>query len=421
MAQSLGLTLYNLSGGGRQASLPVWPEPPVARPGGRLIWMHAPGPGSVAALVELARRLIAEAGHAVVLTCPEQFGPQIAGPQTFGPLAAGLPRGALAVEPPPDTPAAARIFLDRFRPELGILSDGELRPALLAEAEARHLPLLIVDARAPYLPPDRKGWFNGWFPGLTRGLLSDVDLVLALDETAARAFGRAGVPATRLRTEGRMEEGSRALGCNEAERAALLRQFDTRPVWLAACLPEAEEAAVIAAHRMALRLAHRMLLVIVPELPERGDALARHIEETEGWTVARRSMDQEPDAETEVYLADAASELGLWYRLAPITFLGGSLAGTGSLRDPYEPAALGSAILHGPRHGVWATSFSRLSEARATRSVATAVDMGDAVGDLLSPDRTARMAQAAWAVSSSGAEVTDRVVALVGDLLAART
>jgi 3-deoxy-D-manno-octulosonic-acid transferase len=328
-----------------------------------------------------------------------------------------VPHGVTLAAPPEDAPAAVRAFLDRFRPDVAVMSDGELRPALLHEAALRQLPMIMVDARSPYLVADRKGWF----PGLTRSLLAEFDQVIALDEPSARAFARAGLPQTRLRAEGRMEEGSRALGCNEAERAALLRLFGTRPVWLAACLPQEEEAAVIAAHRNALRLAHRLLLVIVPEAPDRSDPLARQIAEAEGWTVARRSMEQEPDAETEVYLADAAAELGLWYRLAPITFLGGSLHGAGSLRDPYEPAALGSAILHGPHPGDWATSFARLGEARATRSVGSAGELGDAVGDLLSPDRAARMAQAAWAVSSAGAEVTDRVVMLLRELLAART
>jgi 3-deoxy-D-manno-octulosonic-acid transferase len=396
MGHSLGLALYNLTAGRTREALPDWPD----RPDGRLVWLHAPVRGSVPALLELARRLIAETGVTILLTRPG---------------ATPHPKGMTEAEPPPDTPAAARAFLDHFRPDIAVMADGELRPALLHEASARRLPVILVDARTPYLPAGRKGWF----PGLVRHLLSGIDQAIVPDDAAARVFARAGVPLPRLRAEGMMEEGSRALGCNEAERAALLRQLGTRPVWLAAGLPEAEEAAVIAAHRSTLRLAHRLLLVIVPEHPDRSDPLARQLEDAEGWTVARRSMEQEPEDETEVYLADAAAELGLWYRLAPITFLGGSLLGAGSLRDPYEPAALGSAILHGPHPGPWTRSFARLADARATRLVRSAGDLADAVGDLLSPDRAARMAQAAWAVSSAGAEVTDKVVAILRDRLAA--
>ena len=93
--------------------------------------------------------------------------------------------------------------------------------------------------------------------------------------------------------------------------------------------------------------------------------------------------------------------------------LGGSLAGTGCLRDPLEPAALGSAILYGPRPGPFGTTFGRLGAARAARAVGSTADLAEALGDLLSPDRAARLAQAAWAVASDGAEVTERVMDLI--------
>lgn len=397
MRPSLGLTLYSLLAARTAGPLPVWTERPV----GRLVWLHAPAEASLRAMAELARRLREEDGLVILLTSELALAPQA---------------GLVQVVPPPDTPAAARDFLNHWRPELGVLSDGELRPALLHEMAVRAIPTLMVNARNPaFLAGTR-----GYWPGVMRNTLGHFTQIMALDEAAARLFRRKGAPGDRVRIEGRMEQGSNVLPCTEAERAALVRQFHTRPVWLAAGLPEAEEAAVIAAHRAALRLAHRLLVIIVPEDPERGAELARHIEEAEGWTVARRSADEEPDEETEVFLADVPSEMGLWYRLAPITFLGGSLYGGGSVRDPFEAAALGSAILHGPLHGAWAGVFSRLTEARASRAVATPAELAEGLADLLSPDRAARLAQGAWAVTSAGVEVTDRIVLVVRQLMEAK-
>ena len=54
----------------------------------------------------------------------------------------------------------------------------------------------------------------------------------------------------------------------------------------------------------------------------------------QGWNVALRAADQEPEPEVEVLIADSPAELGLWYRLAPITFLGGSLSGAGLPAQP---------------------------------------------------------------------------------------
>lgn len=394
MSRSVGLALYSFATARVAEANPDWPD----RPSGRLIWLHAPVGGAVRPLLELARRVVDEDGCKVLLTAPQPVPPRA---------------GVSATVAPDDSAGSVRAFLDHWRPDIVVFSDGELRPMLVHEAAQRGIPLILVDGRAPYLAGNRRSFW----PGLYRECLDHFMRILVLDELAARAFRRRGAEPAKIRVEGRMEDGSSALPCTEAERAALVRQFQTRPVWLAAGLPEVEDAAIIAAHRSALRLTHRLLLIVVPDNPERGEALARHIGASEGWTVARRSIDEEPDEETEVFLADTPSEMGLWYRLAPITYLGGSLYGAGSLRDPFEAAALGSAILHGPRPGDWPTAFQRLADARATRQVATPADLSEGLTDLLSPDRAARLAQAAWAVASSGADVTDRVVLCLREML----
>lgn len=397
MVHSLGLTLYNLR--------PRRDTPKdgglAERPVGRLVWMHAPSTDTAQGLLELADRLVEEGGCQVVMTTPASI----------------ATRSRIAVQPPPnDTPPDVRAFLDHWRPDVGVFADGEVRPALLHEAGERGIPLLMVDARKPYFLRDREGWY----PGLMRSALQGFRHVLALDEASARAFRKAGAALSAVQVTGRMEESSAALPCLEAERTALAKQLATRPVWLAAGLPETEEAAVIAAHRAAQSLAHRLLLIIVPQDPARGAGLAARLADEEGWVVADRGEEQEPESDVEVLVADGMAELGLWYRLAPITFMGGSLAGEGCLRNPMEPAALGSAILYGPRPGPYGATFGRLGAARAARAVGSANDLGEALSDLLSPDRAARLAQAAWSVASDGVEVTERVLALIGDLTKGR-
>ncbi|MDB5658638.1 MAG: 3-deoxy-D-manno-octulosonic acid transferase [Cypionkella sp.] len=385
MVISLGRTLYNLTGRRAAGIAKAWP----ARPPGDLIWLHASEIGCSRGLRQLALRLVEELGVTVLLTCPEEV---------------PLTNGMLLQPPPLDTPAEAKAFLSHWAPALAIMSEGELRPALLFEAEARHLSVIMVDARAPFLPKER----DGWYPGLMRAALQSIAQVLAVDETAARAFRRAG--AAEVAVAGRMEEPSTALSYHEPERAMLAGLLATRPVWLATDVPAAEEAAVIGAHRSALRLAHRLLLILVPQDPARAEVLAAQMEASEGWTVAQRSLDQEPHTETEVYIPDSTAEYGLWYRLAPVTYMGGSLLGEGCARNPMEAAALGSAIVYGPRPGDYGLAFGRLGAAQAARAVGSPSDLGDALSDLLAPDRAARLAHAAWALASDGVEVTDRVV-----------
>lgn len=393
MVHSLGLTLYNLRPRREAGGASGWPE----RPAGRLIWLHAPSADAIRGVLALVQRLVEDDGVAVLLTCPVD-----------GPSRPGL----ISQRPPMDQQAESRAFLDHWRPEAAVFIDGELRPALLHETAERGIPLVLANAREPYMLRGREGWF----PGLMRSSLQAFRYVMALDESAARAFRKAGAALSAVQVVGCMEEESAALPCLEAERAALAKLLATRPVWLAAALPEAEEAAVIAAHRAAQSLAHRLLLIIVPQDPARVTPLAALLSEHEGWIVADRSAEQEPEPEVEVFVADSMAELGLWYRLAPITFIGGSLAGDGCIRNPMEAAALGSAMMHGPRPGPYGAALGRLGAARGARAVANAADLSETLSDLLSPDRAARLAQAAWAVASDGAEVTGRVVDLLHDL-----
>lgn len=386
MASSLGLTLYNL--GQRRESGEGASRP--SRPVGRLLWLHAPGAGLVSPMRALARRLVDEDGLPVLLTAPAPVEP----------LA-----GVIVQQPPLDSPVDARVFLDHWRPEIAIFAGGQLRPAVMHEAGERGIPMLVVNAKAPAFLRER----DGWYPGLMRSALGRFREILAVDEAAARAFRKGGAALSAVAVTGRMEEDSIVLPAVEAERAALARLLAARPVWFAAGVTEAEETAVLQAHKMAVQHSHRLLMILIPKDPARAAPLVQQIE-AEGWAVAQRALDEEPEPEIEVFVVDNPAEYGLWYRLAPVTFLGGSLFGKGPTRDPMEVAALGSAILHGPRTGAAGPVFGRLGAARATRAVASAGDLGDALGDLLAPDRAARLAQAAWTVASDGAEVTDGIL-----------
>jgi 3-deoxy-D-manno-octulosonic-acid transferase len=388
MPAPLGLKLYNL-GNRREGAGKAVERPP--RPQGRLVWLHAPNAGQSSPQLALARRLIEEDGLSVLLTSPASL----------------PPRDGVILQPPPeDFPGEVRSFLDHWRPEIAIFAEGELRPVALHESSDRDIPMIMVNGRAPIFLRDR----DSWYPGLLRSALGRFSDVYAVDEAAARAFRKAGAALTGVAVTGRMEEECAVLPCLEAERAALARLLAARPVWFAAGLPEAEEEAVLQAHRAALQQSHRLLLILMPERLDQTDTLAQRLEEEEGWSVARRAADEEPDQGVEVFVVDNPAEYGLWYRLSPITFLGGSLNGRGPTRDPMEAAALGSAIIHGTQGDPYGQTLSRLGAARATRAVASPSGLADALGDLLSPDRAARLAQAAWAVASDGAEVTDRLL-----------
>lgn len=400
MKRSLSLALYLLVAA-RGGGIAAGPRPD--RPPGRLLWLHAGGGATPKSLGQLLTRLVrAEPGIAAVVTadCADPVDPK------------NFPASTIFEPTPEDSRGDIRGFLGHWQPDLFVLAGSSLPPAMIAEVGEHGIPALLVDVRVPR-QRDLLGFFRR---GMAAALLSRFRRILAQDPDSARRLTSIGGRHVTVDVAGRIEETSDPPKCNEAERSALAQLLHTRPVWFAVACPEGEEDAVLAAHAHVLRLAHRMLLILSPADGARAAALAERCER-DGWVVAQRALEQEPDPDVQVFLTEGEAEMGLWYRLAPVTYMGGTLLPGGSGRNPYEPAALGSAILHGPHFGPYPEAYARLEDARATRPVKDSGALAEAVAELIAPDKAALLAHNAWAASSGGAEVTERVMQIILDLM----
>ncbi len=170
------------------------------------------------------------------------------------------------------------------------------------------------------------------------------------------------------------------------------------------------------AHRQALRLSHRLLLILHPADPALTGKFIDRMADLD-FRVIRWGEAGFPDTSTQVMIADDPSEIGLFYRLAPVSFLGSSLVSDRGGCDPFEAAALGSAVLYGPKVRRFLPFYTRLAAEGAARIVNDATALGTAVSRLIAPDQTAVMAHAGWDVISRGAALTDKVIDLVQDAL----
>jgi 3-deoxy-D-manno-octulosonic-acid transferase len=420
MARSLALALHLLTAAGGEADA----APREPRPEGTVIWFHVGASESLAALAPVARRLSglrkglrvvvtgpatpaepagAAAGAAAGMTAGTADGRDAQGP--------GLP-GAIADPGPGTTVAGMRAFLSHWRPDAILLSGAGLPAVAVAEAAARGIPMVAVNLR----PAIGFGPRAIWQRALARALLPRLGRIMVADSADADQLSLIARGQATIDVSGRIEDTPDPLPCNEAEREALATLIRSRPVWLAMAGPATEDEAVFAAHAAALRLAHRMLMILVPDDSARVPEIAA-LCRAQGWTVALRARDEEPLPEVEVLIADGDSELGLWYRLAPVTYMGGTLSGTVPGRSPLEAAALGSAVIAGPSQRGHAAAYARLTEGRALRLVRNAASLGEALGDLIAPDRAALLAHNAWIATSGGAEVADRVAEALAALI----
>ncbi len=367
------------------------------RPEGPLIWLHAPNLRDARALCHAAARLRDERDDlAILLTRPPGLTQDMIPP---------LP-GLLTDRLPAPEAGEVAAFLKEWHPDLAIWSRGPLQPRLITAA-AQDMPIILLNfdgAAAPAGPLQR-------MLGAEKRLLRQFTRILAPTPEIAQAVRRNGAESTRVEVAGWLQESMPPLPVDAQEHEALAAALGGRPLWLAAGTVPQEEPDLLRAHRQVSRLSHRLLLVLLPESAERGPELAGQLV-TQGWRVALRSEGELPQPETQIYVADRSDELGLWYRLAPVSFLGASLA-RGPGRDPFEAASLGSAVIHGPNVAAFRDAYERLGSADAARLVRNAGQLAEAVEVLLAPHHAAAMAHAAWDIASRGAEVTDRLIEIV--------
>jgi 3-deoxy-D-manno-octulosonic-acid transferase len=327
-------------------------EATLQRPAGPLIWVHGASVGEMLAAVPLIERLRAQ-NFAVLVT---------SGTVTSAALAEQrLPEGTLHQFVPLDAARFVRRFLDHWQPGLALFIESDLWPNLILSCGERKIPMILINGRLS------KRSFARWrrLPGTIAALLSRFDLCLAQSADDAERYAQLGAP--RVLMTGNLKLDTPPPPVDPAALRRLKDVIGTRPVIAAASTHPGEEATIIAAHKRLQGALPGLLTVIAPRHPARGESIAE-LAKAGGLTVALRSQSTEPSPEVAVYIADTLGELGLIYRIAPIVFMGGSLASHGG-QNPIEAVRLGAAVVHGPHVWNFAEIYATLDEAHGAERI----------------------------------------------------
>ena len=289
------------------------------------------------------------------------------------------------------------------------MAESEIWPNTVLALERAGVPLVQVNARIS--ARSARGWART--PATARALFARIALCLAQGPEDAARFSALGAP--RVAVAGNLKLDAAPPPADPDALARLAGLVAGRPLVLAASTHPGEEEAVLAAHR---RLAPRfpgLLTIIVPRHPARGAEIAALAGSLRS---ARRSEGDLPDGGVDVYVADTLDELGLFYRLAPVALVGGSLAPLGG-HNPIEPARLGCAIVHGPRVENFGEAYAALDRCGGAAPVADAADLAGRLRALLDDPAAARaMARAAEAALADLAGGLERTLAALEPYLA---
>ncbi|MEH6630204.1 MAG: 3-deoxy-D-manno-octulosonic acid transferase [Halopseudomonas aestusnigri] len=305
----------------------------LARPSGKLIWIHGASVGESLSILPLIAELNKQQSNLKFLITT--------GTTTSAELMnKRLPENAIHQFIPVDMPAAVERFLTHWSPSIGLIVESELWPQLIFRAQNQSIPLLLINGRMS--KRSSKSWQR--VPFVIKDLLGCFKLVLAQSEQDALHFRELKAP--KVLESGNLKFSAEKLSYESTSFEELGNSLKNRPIWFASSTHKGEELYFAQLQEKLKSKIPNLLCVIAPRHPNRGPDIIAELGST-NLQVSLRSKSETIQADTDLYLADTLGELGLFYELSPVVVMGGSFLRKGG-QNLLEPARQNCAIICGP-------------------------------------------------------------------------
>jgi 3-deoxy-D-manno-octulosonic-acid transferase len=371
-------------------------QPSQNRPAGAIVWLHAASVGEAISVLSLVNKINREyPSLSILMTTGTVTSAAI--------MAERLPKNIIHQFIPVDQPLWIQSFMDHWQPDLVLWVESEFWPNLLRAITTRKIPIVLINARIS--PNSFRKWQR--VPRTISRLLSCFSVCLAQSDQDADKLIQLG--ANTVRVPGNLKYAADPLPVDDGMLTALWNIVSTRPVWIAASTHKGEEEPVANAHYAIAENHPGLLTIIVPRHPIRGKEIAISLANL-GLTVSLRSENKPVQPETQIYIADTVGELGLFYRISPIAFIGGTLIPHGG-QNMLEAAKLECAIIHGPSTSNFSSITNEISEVDGAIEIQNGVELAVAVSNLLNDEkRRKEQISAALGVAKSQNSILDKII-----------
>lgn len=340
------------------------------------IWFHVVSVGETNAAQPLIEHYL-KSGHPVLVTNTTKTG-QARAKSLF--LKAPYLDLFQAVYLPADQKVLIGDFYQQYQPKLLLLMETELWPNLLDQAPEFDVPSILLNARLS--EKSAKGYAR--VKGLTRSMLQQLSQLLAQDTATQQRYIELGITAEKTQVLGNIKFDITAPQ-SFVEHAANLKQawqLVGRKIMILASTHAPEEKEILSALKSALDSNPKLLCIVVPRHPERFDEVFQAAQSLNLIT-QRRSLAQNIEADTQVYLADSMGEMWLWYALSQACYVGGSLNEPGGGHNILEPIALNVPTVLGKNYFNFQTIVDEFVQADAVEVVQDAQQAAEVLLELL--------------------------------------
>jgi 3-deoxy-D-manno-octulosonic-acid transferase len=301
------------------------------RPGGRLWWIHAASIGESAAALTYIKHLKKRQPEInVLITTITVTSADILLPK-IEKIEGCIHQFAVA-----DNPGWIRRFLDHWQPEATIFLESEIWPNTVDMLYKRKIPIFLLNAGLS--PKSFKRW------SLFRGFLADTlrkfNVILARSDVNVERFRFFSPDNVKLIDN--LKYANEPLPCNDDLYKIFQKICEGKKVFVAASTHENEEEIILEAHKK-LKTIFPIVTFIIPRHLTRVEKICEIL----GRHKTAFSLRSAPNKDSEIFCVDSFGEIGTFFRLADMCFVGGSLVPKGG-HNIYEPVALGKPVLHGP-------------------------------------------------------------------------
>lgn len=307
------------------------------RPDGTLIWIHAASVGEAqSALILIDKCLNLNPDLHILVTTVTLSSANL--------IEKRLPSQAFHQFCPLDHPVWVENFMDHWSPDFVLWMESELWPNLLKQIKERKIPAVLVNARLS------KKSYNSWsyLKSFASATLDTFDLILCQTPKDKERYDALGAKQT-LVTDN-IKYSAKPLEFNKSDFDQLMKSIYSRPTWVCASTHDNEEEIACRIHEILKIKIPNLLTIIIPRHPERRDQILKSCQQYQLKITLRGEAKKPPSIQDDIYIADTFGELGLFYRLSPLAFIGRSLSKDGGGgHNPIEAAQLGCCVIHG-RH-----------------------------------------------------------------------
>ena len=340
----------------------------IPKPNGFLFWVHAASIGESLSVISLIENLLKN--------CPNSYLMITTGTITSAKILKDrLPDRAFHQYVPVDKPSYVSRFIEHWRPDVALWTESEFWPNVIFATHKAEIPLLLLNGRIS----DKS--YAKWqiAPSLMKDILNCFNVCFGQSEEDVLRLKKLGAP--KAKNLGNLKFSVPPLPVDAQCLDELQSQIRNRPLWLAASTHYLEEDMITNIHRKLKNIHKDILTIIVPRQVNRGEKISRLLE-NKNIPYALRSRNNPITPSTQIYIADTMGELGLFFSLSDIVFMGKSLVPHGG-QNPLEPLKLGCAVVHGPHMTNFRWICEEMKKCGCSIEVRTILECSESISQLI--------------------------------------